>query len=208
MHTINIYGKTPMESILSSAEDVITKYQANYILLSFQYDVDHTDRKKTVETIKKYFDIFLLLKSDIPNDKQRIEEYFSYGVHGIYFDISVNIYTREQAEIMSFAVELFTRGWIFASSRNDETMIEELLSLKIVPIISRHDDRLIEFIKTHEDFNKLSPGLLKSIPLFDQSQSEYSLTDKIKMKMLLETLNLRQKLMIKSVDESLSSSGL
>ncbi|SNS98349.1 hypothetical protein SAMN05446037_103145 [Anaerovirgula multivorans] len=208
MHPIDVIEDTSIESILSFIEDEIVKYQTKYTILSFQENVKDTEGKKIVEIIKKHFDIFVILKSDIPNDQQHIEEYFSYGVHGIYFDKNPNTYSKEDIEIMAFATELFPRGWVFANTQNNEGMIEELLSLKIIPVLLEDDTTLVNFIKSHEDFNKTSRNLIKSIPLLDKKQISYSLADKIKMKMLLETLNLRQKLMIKSIDESFNSSGL
>ena len=166
------------------------------------------ERKKVVETVKNYFDIFVVLKSNMPEHKQTIEEYFSYGVHGLYFNTDVELYAQEEIEIMTFATELFARGWVFAKTQNSEVMIKELLRLKIVPVLAEQDAKLVDFIKSHEYFNKISSNLIKSIPLLEQNQSDYSLTEKIKMKMLLESMNLRQKLMVKSVDESFGSSGL
>lgn len=160
-----------------------------------------------MDNIKKCFDVFIVLKSDIPKYKLGLEEYFSYGVHGLYFSTSTEAYSKEQVEIMTFATELFTRGWVFASTQNNKNMIRQLLSLKIIPVPSEQDSKLIEFIKSYKFFNKISPNL-KSVPLLDKDQPDYSLTDKIKMKMILETINLRQKLMLKNVDESFGSSGL
>ena len=64
-----------------------------------------------------------------------------------------------------------------------------------------------QLIKSNQYFNKIAPNL-KAVPLLDQDQQNYSLTDKIRMKMILESINLRQKLMLKNVDESFESSGL
>lgn len=205
MHIIDILKNTPLEAVLALIEDEILKYQSKYILLSFSNDYQYLDRKKTVERIKKYFDIFIILKTEIPKDKYKIEEYFSYGVHGVYL---INPHTKMDLEIITYATELFTPGWVFTNSKNNKILIEELLSLKIIPVVHEEDENLIDFIKSHHNFSKISSSLIKSIPLLDKNQTEYSLVDKVKMKMVLESLNLRQKLMIKSIDDSFVSSGL
>lgn len=207
MHTITVLEDTSAETLLGFIEKEISQYQTKYSLLSFQDQVTDYARKILVEEIKKHFDIFVVLQSDIPRHKQRIEEYFSYGVHGLYFNPSISSYSKKQVEIMTFATDLFALGWVFAASLNDKSIIEDLLSLKIIPIPAEDDDSLIDFIKSHKYFGKISPNL-KSIPLLDRKRADYSLADKIKMKMLLETMNFRQKLMVKRIDESFGSSGL
>lgn len=157
--------------------------------------------------IKNCFDIFIVLKTAIPSSRQRIEEYFSYGVHGIFFTTDAGAYSREEVEIMTVATGLYSRGWVYASSKNNKKIIKQLLSLKIIPVLSEEDPELIAYIKSQKSFDKITPNI-KSVPLLDQNQSDYSLADKIRMKMLLETMNLRQKLMVKNIDESFGSSGL
>jgi len=208
MHTINIFKDTPIKTILAFIEDEILKYQTKYILLSFSEDYQYPDRKKTVERIKKYFDIFIILKTEIPTEKYGIEEYFSYGVHGVFLMNNSDFHSKMDIEIITYAAELFTPGWVFANSKNNKSLIDELLSLKIIPVMHEEDKRIIDFIKSHDNFGKISSNLMKSVPLLDKYQPEYSLADKVKMKMLLETLNLRQKLMIKNIDDSFVSSGL
>ncbi len=187
--------------------DEIANRQARYIVISFQYDINAADRKEIVDRIKKCFDIFVVLKTDIPDSKQDVEEYFSYGVHGLFFNIGTETYLKEQVKIMTFATELFPRGWVFASIKNNKSIINKLLSLKIIPVPSQYEPKLTKFIKSHKCFNKIAPNL-KSVPLLDQDHSNYSFTDKIRMKMILESINFRQKLMLKNVDESFESSGL
>lgn len=136
-----------------------------------------------------------------------MEGYFSYGVHGLIFKQSTETYLKEQVDMMAFAAELFPRGWVFASGPNNKTMINKLLSQKIIPVPSQNDPKLVEYIKSHRHFDKIAPNL-KSVPFLDQEQPNYSLTDKIRMKMILESINFRQKLMLKNVDESFESSGL
>lgn len=160
-----------------------------------------------MEKVKNCFDLFIVLKSAIPSSKQRIEEYFSYGVHGLFFASGDEAYSQEELEIMTVATGLYSRGWVYASSKNNKSIIKQLLSLKIIPVLSEEDPELIAYIKSLKSFDKISPNL-KSVPFLDQDQSDYSLADKIRMKMLLETMNLRQKLMVKNIDESFGSSGL
>lgn len=197
-----------MDSILGFVEDAILKYQTKYIVLAFEDEVKENIREKIVQTIKKHFDVFVILKSGLPEQKQYLEKYFSYGVHGLYLDTEINLGSPGQIEMLSFAVELFARGWVFAKSNNSETMIKELLKLKIVPVLTNHDLKLVNFIKSHKYFNKISSNLIKFVPFLDYKPIDYSLTDKIKMKMLLESMNLRQKLMVKNVSESFECSGL
>ncbi len=208
MNEINIFTDTPIESILSYVEEKITNYHANYIILSFQNDIRDIDRIAIVKIIKEYFNIFIIFKTDIPKHRHRIEEYFSYGVHGIYFDVDVVEYSKKEFDIFFFTKDLFTKGWVFANTLRDKRMIEELLAIQIIPILSTYDNEFINYIKSHESFNKISSNLIKSIPVLDKKKYHYSLAEKIKMKMLLESLNLRQKLMLKKVDESFASSGL
>ncbi len=164
-------------------------------------------RKRAVDSIKKYFDIFIILKSGIPGHRRRVEEYFSYGMHGIYFKTDAIDYSGEQLKIMNFATELFFRGWVFAGTQNNKTKIKQLLSQKIIPVPSESDPKIIAYIKSSQSFKEISPRL-KTVPLLDRAQCDYSLADRIRMKMLLETMNLRQKLMVKNVDDSFGSSGL
>jgi len=205
--TIDIFKDTPLEVILGEVDNALARHRTKYIVTEFQDDLKVHERKKTVDTIKKYYDIFIVLKSAIPQHKYRIEEYFSYGVHGLYFSTSADAYSREQVEVLTFATELFTRGWVFANAQNDKNVISQLISLKVIPVPSEQDSGLVKFIKSHQSFANISPNL-RSVPLLEQEQSDYSLADKIKMKMLLETMNLRQKLMVKNIDESFGSSGL
>lgn len=205
---ISITEDTTMDSILGFVEETIFKYQTKYIVLAFEDDVKEYFREKIVQTIKKHFDVFVILKSGLPEQEQYLEKYFSYGVHGLYLDTDINLRSLGQIRIISFAVELFARGWVFAKSNNNESMIKELLKLKIIPVLTEYDSRLVNFIKSHKYFNEISSNLIKFVPFLEPKQIDYSFTDKIKMKMLLESMNLRQKLMVKNVDESLSSSGL
>ncbi len=208
MHPVHITQEASVESVLSFVEAEIAKYQTKYIVLSFEETLHDAKRKKVVDLIKSHFDIFVILKSKLPKYPQMIEEYFAYGVHGLYFDSKPDIYSETSTEIMVFAAELFPNGWVFANSESDENMIEELLGLKIIPVLQEENKELLNFIKSHHHFIKFSRNLTKSVPLLDKDQNDYSFTDKIRMKMLLESLNLRQKLMIKNIDESFNSSGL
>jgi len=94
------------------------------------------ERKKTVDNIKKYFDIFIILKSGVPSHRHRVEEHFSYGVHGLYFNSGLNDYSEEQLKIMNFATELFFHGWVFAGTQNNKSTVKQLLSQKIIPVLS------------------------------------------------------------------------
>lgn len=128
-------------------------------------------------------------------------------MHGLFFTLSTEAYSQEEIELMTVATGLYYRGWVYAIAPNNKSIIKQLLSIKIIPVLSEEDPKLIAYIKSQKSFNKITPNL-KSVPFLDQDQSDYSLADKIRMKMLLETMNLRQKLMVKNIDESFGSSGL
>lgn len=205
--TIDIIDKNLVASVLNRINHEITSLQAKYIVIEFQDALEPSDRKEIVDQIKKCFDVFIVLKSDNLNSEQDLEEYFFYGVHGLVLEAGTERYLEEQADILTFAAELFPRGWVFASTQNNKRIINKIFSLKIIPVPSQYDPKLVKFIRSHPCFGRIAPSL-KSVPLLDHDPSDYSLTDKIRMKMILESINLRQKLMLKNVDMSFESSGL
>ena len=152
--------------------------------------------------------IFIILKSDVPTHKNRLEEYLAYGVHGILFSEASAKYTESQIETISYGVEIFPYNLIFTSVDNDRCLIEILLNKKIIPITPCWNKELIDFIKRHRKFKGISNNIFKYIPMFEVKQSKYTIVDKIKIKMILESINLRQKLMVKSVEDSFNSSSL
>lgn len=188
-------------------DDALARRHAKCIVIDFQDKTEGGDRKKVVDKIKKYFDVFIILKSDMLSHKNQIEEYYFYGVHGLFVQTGTGAYSKDQIQVLTAAAELFSRGWVFAGVADNDTAIDELLAHKIIPVPTAENKRLIELIKSNPLLNKISPNL-KCVPLLDREEPDYSLADRIKMKMLLETMNLRQKLMVKNIDESFGSSGL
>ncbi|MFZ5969184.1 MAG: hypothetical protein ACOYVK_18665 [Bacillota bacterium] len=208
MNIFQVDRKTPMEAILDGIEIDIVKQEQRYVTLEFPVEMSNLERKGIIETIKKYYDIFILIKADIPRNTNIIEEYFSSGIHGVYFHGLTNHDGLEQFQIMGYAAELFYGGSVFAKCPEDKDMIEGLLKRKVIPVLSGQHEDFIEFIKTHPYFQRISSNLLKYIPALEQGAWTVTLKDRLKIKMLLEAINLRQKLMIKSVDDSFHSSGL
>ncbi|EKE03971.1 MAG: hypothetical protein ACD_20C00123G0005 [uncultured bacterium] len=208
MNTLNISANTKIEKILSAIEDDFVLKNLRFTLLRFESDVSANERKNTIALIKKYFDIFIILKSSVPDQQGKIEEYFSYGTHGVYFYQDSAKYSAIQLEIISSAAQIFPDGLVFVNVGDNKLLIEKVLSSKIIPVVTKCNVELVEFIMSHNKFNEISSVYLKYIPVLEENLCDFSLINKLQLKMRLETLNLRQKLMVKSVADSLNSSGL
>jgi hypothetical protein len=206
VNTLQIFKDTCIDNILDKIEEIIEE-QIRFIILRFNSKLVDAERKKIIETIKKYFDIFVILKTDVPPCKKRIEEYLSYGIHGIFFNETPSKYTEEQIDTMTFAAEIFPYNLVLAGV-DDKLSIERLLDKKIIPIAPYGNKDLIKFIKNHRKFRTISSGIIKYIPIVEANQCQYTTIDKIKMKMILEAINFRQKLMVKNVEDSFNSSSL
>lgn len=207
MRIIEISGSTCVGNVLDKIEERIGE-EIVFVILRFNKEIDDTKRKEIIHTIKKYYDIFIILKTDVPEYKKRLEEYLAYGIHGILFSEASGKYTESQIEIISYAVEIFPDNLIFTTVDNDKCLIEILLDKKIIPIAPCWNKDLMGFIKRHSKFSTISNKIFKYIPMFDAKKSKYTILDKIKIKMILESINLRQKLMVKSVEDSFNSSSL
>lgn len=204
-NTIEITDKT--EEVLNTVEKNCINEGLNFSIITFEENIAEEKCAVLVKEIKKHFDIFIIIKTQIPENKKKIEEYFSYGIHGIYFygysDVSEDQFNR-----MAYATKIFPEGLVFASVNNSKDFIGNLLNKKIIPVITECDEELLNFVKNHELFYKIPSTYLKYIPAIEPNECNLNLVEKFRMKMRLESLNLRQKLMVKNVEDSLNSSSL
>lgn len=208
MKTLEISKNMSIEEIINSVKNDFIQEDRKYTLVEFQKEFSRKECEKIVASIKKYFDIFIILKTEIPENLKKIEEYLSYGVHGIYFPENLNGNAESQIEKMVYATQIFPEGLIFANAGNDIELIEIMLLNRIIPVVSSCNQELIEFIKNHKDFIPSFSKYLKYIPVLEENVCNFSLVENIKLKMKLESLNLRKKLMVKKVADSFNSSGL
>jgi hypothetical protein len=208
MKTLEISKKSSIEEIIDSVQNDFIQENRKYTLLDFQNDLTRKEREKIATSIKKYFDIFIILKAEIPENPKKIEEYLSYGVHGVYFPENLNGNAESQIEKMAYATQIFPEGLIFAHADNNIELIEKMLLNRIIPVVSSCNQDLIDFIKNHKDYIPVFSKYLKYIPVLEENVCNFSLVENIKLKMKLESLNLRKNLMVKKVADSFNSSGL
>ncbi|TCT14240.1 hypothetical protein EDC18_10636 [Natranaerovirga pectinivora] len=208
MKSIYIPNNTPQDKIIDKIENEIIKKYHKFVILEFEDQKDHNICRCMIEGIKSFYDVFLILKTRIPQDTKKVEEYFSYGIHGIYFSETKRVYSKDELDKMVYATKIFPNGLVLCEANSDKETLDLLLKNKIIPFLQDKSSESIEYILKNKDFKKLlSKELLKYIPVY-QEEIVYNLADKIKMKMILEGINLRQKLMVKQVEESFNSSGL
>lgn len=199
MTTITIEENVETEELLEQINLKIVEKDLRFALVEFKKSMDVFQRRKSIEEIKKYYDLFLILKICMPTHPHRIEEYFSYGLHGIFF-------IQEEAkkidcykDTLQSAVDLFPKGLVFAQIDEDKELIQYLINLKVIPVVFNKEEAYL--FHNSEDW-------MKYTRLFGNEGLENGIYDKIKMKFMLEKVNLRQKLMVKQMDQSLDSSGL
>jgi hypothetical protein len=208
MKIFDICEEIPKKSLLDAIEEDVIRQNRKCMVFTFESCMGQQGCRETIEEIKDYFDIFLILKTTIPSDIKKIEEFFAYGIHGIYFYNETGKYSKEDLDKLITAKEIFPNGLVFAYAGKNKETIDVLLNQKIMPRVEGKDQELIDYILTHEMYKKItSKDLLKFIPIYYNATS-FSISDKIKLKMTLEGINLRQKLMVKKVAESFNSSGL
>jgi hypothetical protein len=164
--------------------------------------------KELVRAIKSHFDIFILLETEIPKTPVAVDRYFFQGFHGIYYREEKKL-SSKGVEVLKHSAELFPRGSLFFEYSGTKTHdIDKILQLNFIPVLKSCDIKLLEHIKNKLDKSKKLSRYLKYMPLLEQVKCDYNFGHKLKIKMMLETDNLRQKLMVKNVEESFSSSGL
>lgn len=208
MKILRIDHETRVEEILDIIEREIIQQQIKFTILSVEENILDSHKRWIIQRIKEHFDIFILLKTHIPTNKKDVEAYLSYGIHGVYFDEKSKGYDKKQMDMIEFAVDIFPNHLVFVGVEGNEASIEALLDVGVIPIVSSEDKDSIRFIMEHEKFHGGTSSILRYIPLLGQNPCSYRVLDRIKMKMMLETINLRQKLMVKNVEESFNSSGL
>ncbi len=195
-----------MELFLDSIEANIIKSGFSFMLIID--DAKNYDLKKLVYDIKNHFDIFILLETDIPEELSSVDKYFFQGFHGIYYN-EKNSLSGDEIKILKHSTELFPKGSLFLEySGNDLNEVDKILELNFIPVLKSCDINLLEHTKGRIEKSKKLSRYLKYVPLLEQVKCDYNLGHKLKIKMMLETDNLRQKLMIKNVEESFNSSGL
>lgn len=198
----------PDNLVLDTIHDDMIRGENKYITLQFSKAAAYSEKVKLIETIRGFYDIFIILKMEIPNNKTEIEESFSYGIHGVYFE-SYNLqYSQKELELMAAATELFLEGCVFVGVAEEKRLITSILDRRMIPYGCFQEPAIISLIEQHRFFTQISANLLRYIPYGTNQKLCFSFADRIKMKVLLETMNFRQKLMVKSIDESFNSSGL
>lgn len=207
MKVIEISKKSSIQKIIKLINENFIQERKKYTLIKFHKDISRLECEKMVSSIKKYFDIFIILKTVASQDIKIIEEYFSYGVHGIYFKEEVSFFTSAQLDQISYSTKLFPEGLVFVYVSNNKSLAEKILDQNAIPVVSKNNKALIDFIKNKGSASNCLK-YLKYIPVLEENVCEFSFIDNIEIKIKLESLNLRQKLMVKNIEDSFNSSGL
>lgn len=205
MIEISVHSQMQAHELLEIIEKKVIAFKQKFIVLDFGNEQEASRYQWMLEEIRAYYDLFIILKHSLSSTIQ-IEQLFSYGIHGICFTADGTFYTLDDIERMKVAKEIFYQGLIFAQVEPDKEQIDQLLRECIIPLLSNQDLALQEYIQTSSFCSEVKE-MLKYIPI-DTQNKVYSFADKIKLKMLLESIHLRQKLIVKQVEESFSSSGL
>ena len=200
-------------SKISSTENFLSLIEKNIIKAGFSFMIISNDAKSQhlkdiVRDIKSHFDIFILLETNIPKSNSFVEKYFFEGFHGIYYTEKSEL-SETDKNVLKHSTELFPIGSLFleysGSKFND---IDEILNMNLIPVLKSCDFQILEYTENKIDNLKKLNRYLKYVPLLGQSKCQYNLGHRLKIKMMLETDNLRQKLMVKNIEDSFNSSGL
>jgi hypothetical protein len=212
MVEISIHLHTEDDVFLEEIEKKVISQGHKFVLLSFEKFQKEKSAKEAaryewvLQKIRTYYDVFMVVEYDLCSSIQ-MEELFSYGAHGICFTANGYKYPPQFIRAMCLAKEIFYEGLIFARTTNDEAQIDVLLQSCILPLLIKEDERLQRYIIESSFYCQKLKEVLKYVPIYKEN-SVYTFADKIKLKMLLEGIHLRQRLMVKQVEESFSSSGL
>lgn len=191
---------------LRDIENKIIKKDLSFVMVI--NDTEVRDIRDLISEIKNHFDIFILEESDIPKSKIQVDNSFFNGFHGIYYRDKINI-SNIDIEMLEYTSLLFPKGSMFLEySGVDVLEVDKILEMDFIPVLKSCDAGLLDYIRDKINKSKKLSRYLKYVPLLEQIKCEYRIGDKLKRKVILETDNLRQKLMIKSVDDSFNSSGL
>jgi hypothetical protein len=171
-------------------------------------DTEEQDIKYIVDEIKSHFDIFILEETDRLDSRIQIDNSFLNGFHGIYYRAKTEISTIEKDNLL-YSSTLFPKGSLFLEYTGIDSMeIDKILDMNFIPVLKSCDAGLLNYTKRKIDKIRKLSRYLKYVPLLEQVKCDYHIGDKLKRKVLLETDNLRQKLMIKNIEDSFNSSGL
>lgn len=207
MDILQVSKTISIDCLLDRIEAIIEQ-QIRFVILEFENEISDVKCKEIVKEIKNHFDIFIILKTNIPMSKNRVEEYLYYGIHGILYHENSGEYSEKQIEMMIYTVDVFPGSLVFATVRENKDYIDEFLNARIAPVVPNRDEDLVSFIKNHSKFHTVSSRITKYVPILETNQYNFKAIDKIRIKMLLETINFSQKLMVKNIEDSFNSSSL
>jgi len=155
-----------------------------------------------ISEIKRHFDKLVLLRGKLPRTNEEIDHLFGMGFHGII--ISADDATTALAE---HAVSIFKNGYVFAeitTSMKITKLVPKLIAHGIVPILgnsTKEEAILFNTLLSRSDY------LFQSKVITATSDS-FKMVDRIRLKFIIEMINLRQKLMVTEINESFESSSL
>lgn len=207
---MNIKFETGKIRSLSEFLDEIDRrvVKSGFYFMLIINETKQKDIKYLVDEIKSHFDIFVFLETDIPRSKTDVDKSFFDGFHGIYYR-NKNIISDVEKDILLYSSTLFPKGSLFLEYRGRELEdINKILDMNFLPVLKSGDLELLNYTKERINEIKKLSKYLRYVPMIEQEKYDYQMRDKLKKKVLLETDNLRKKLMIKNVEASFNSSGL
>lgn len=180
------------KSNADSLVDLIDEQIGDDSVIVLEVDTITATISSAIAELKRHFDKLILFKGNLPVDSEGVDRLFGAGFHGIVIPASEAV--RPESD---HAVDIFRRGFVIAELTGDESadVRTDLLRRGIVPLPI--DTAMAQ--KSEFDFQyRLLSGDSKGLRL----------TDRFKLKFAIETINLRQKLMVTEIYESFESSSL
>jgi hypothetical protein len=215
IENIDIQSQNNKESFLDKLESELLGNRHEFVIIISLENFDLIKTREIVNEIKKHFDIFIILKIKLPNEAKELEKYFSSGIHGVFFLNSED--QKNNIKVLTEASGIFTKGTVFYQSLIEtEEYLKELIEIGVIPVIKSTNTELHKFVEINLNKRKNLKGYLKFIPIIEEFNKnsdfnyirEHGIKEKIEKKIILELNNLRQKLMIKEVEDSFNSSSL
>lgn len=206
---IEIYIKkdSPNLGVIENIREKVVCLCQKFVIVEFEEGITPDCCRDYIEAIKSHYDLFIILKVQLPQEIA-IEALYAYGIHGICFSPKGFSYSQQEIDRMVAAQAYFTNVLVFAEVNDNQQVITSLLEAGILPKLMTENQEIKKWLLAHDLYKKLAvKDVFKYLPLYREDVT-YSLSDKIKMKMILEGINLRQKLRIRQVEESFNSSGL
>ncbi len=195
-----------VSDFLSEIENRVIEKGISFIIII--NDTDKRDIRSLIGDIKSHFDIFILQELYIPKSRAEVDNCFFNGFHGVYY-LSKKMFSNVDIKVLAYTAELFPKGSLFLEYEGSVSgEVDQILEMNFIPVLKSCDVKLLEYTRKKIDETRKLSRYLKYVPLLEQVKCEYHIGHKLKRKLLLETDNLRQKLMIKSVEDSFNSSGL